>query len=86
MEDIISTKIRVQDSGENSEVVVATMTKEEWVEQFSCIKRITRGCLVITWLVLIGYFKTQGITVVENVIGVLFSIVTIQLWCLAPKK
>ena len=86
MGEIIKTQVTNEVAREDSPVQLSSMTAEERLAQFNYVKRMTKGFLILTWIVLIGYFKTQEFGVIEAGISGLFGLVTIQLWRITPEK
>lgn len=63
-----------------------TLSQEELLRQFHSVKRLTKGFISVTWVVLISYFAKNGVAWVEWAVMALFLVVTVQLWNMGPQK
>ena len=72
--------------GEFPRVPENTLSQEELLRQFHYVKRLTKGFISITWVVLISYFAKNGVAWLEWAVMALFLVVTVQLWNMGPQK
>lgn len=78
----------VQDMAPHTAAVVseASISQEELLRQFQLVKRLTKGFLAMTWVVLMNYVSKNGIDFTEWLLIAIFLMVTVQLWSLGPRK
>lgn len=73
-------------SMEETSDVTSDVNKQELLKQFEGVRRITKICLILTWVVIVCYECNQGVTWMSGLKAILFLIITWQLWWIEPQK